>query len=180
MKRTLFIGLFIWIASTILSAQNMTLNDCIHYALKNNLSHTNQQLQSEMAKESYQQSKRDFLPEIGAGTTANKRFGRSIDPTTNTFVNQDFFSMNFYLDSQIDIFRGFTRVNRVKFQQLRYLMTREDMKQNEMEIAFGVMNAYYDALYFTNLREIVQKQMELSELNVITTRKLIELGLKAE
>lgn len=180
MIRTLFIGIFAWIASTTLMAQNMTLSDCIDYALKNNLSHTHQQLQSEMAKEAYQQSKRDFLPEISAGSTANKRYGRSIDPTTNTFVNQDFFSMGFSLNSQIDIFQGFTRVNRVKFQQLRYQMTREDIKQNEMEIAFGVMNAYYDALYFTNLREIVQKQTELSELNVTTTKKLIELGLKAE
>ncbi len=182
MKRIFLIGIFIfamlWIVSV--KAQNMDLNQCIEYALKNNLSHTGQLLQSDINKEAYYQSKRDFLPSVVAGSSANKRYGRSIDPTTNAFVNQDFFSMNFYMDSQIDIFRGFTRVNRMKFQKLRYLISQEDIKQNEMETAFGVMNAYYDVLYFSNLYNIVKEQLKLSELNRDKTKKLIDLGLKAE
>ena len=180
MKREFFAIFFILTTVTTIIAQDMSLNQCIRYALENNLSYANKNIEATIANEQYQQSKRDFLPEIGAGGSANKRYGRSIDPTTNAFVNQDFFSMNFYLDSQLDLFRGFTRVNSAKFQKLQYLISREDIKQKEIDIAFAVMNKYYDVLYFTSLQSIVQEQVELTRLNLEKTKKLIKLGLKAE
>ncbi|MFA6770952.1 MAG: TolC family protein [Bacteroidales bacterium] len=162
------------------SAQNMSLNQCISYALENNLSYENQKIESNIHKEMFNQSKRDFLPNINAGSTGNQQYGRSIDPTTNTFVNQSFFSMNFYLDAQIDIFKGFTQINRAKYQKLNYLIAVEEIKQKEIEIAFAVMDRYYDVLYFNNLTEIVEEQVRLTLLNLNKTEKLIELGLKAE
>lgn len=180
MKREFFTALFFLAATASIIAQDMNLNQCIRYALENNISYANKNIEATISNEQYRQSKREFLPEIGAGSSANKRYGRSIDPTTNTFVNQDFFSMNFYLDSQLDLFRGFTRINSAKFQKLQYLISREDIKQKEMDIAFAVMNKYYDVLYFTSLQSIVLEQVELTGLNLEKTKKLIELGLKAE
>ncbi len=180
MKRIGFTAFFLLTGIIIAMAQDMSLNECIRYALENNLAYANKNIEAFISNEQYRQSKRNFLPEFGAGSTANKRFGRSIDPTTNAFVNQDFFSMNFYLDSQLELFRGFTKINSVKFQKLQYLMRREDIKQKEMEIAFAVMNKYYDILYFSNLQNIVKEQVELTTLNVEKTKKMIDLGLKAE
>ncbi|MDO5665929.1 MAG: TolC family protein [Bacteroidia bacterium] len=180
MKRNFFTVLFLLVGTVAIKAQDMNLDECIRYALKNNLSYANKNIESSISNEQYHQSKRDFLPSLTAGSSANKRYGRSIDPTTNTFVNQDFFSMNFYLDSQVDLFRGFTRLNTVKFQKLQYLISRENIKQKEMEIAFAVMNKYYDVLYFRGLQSIVQEQVKLTTLNLEKTQKLIELGLKAE
>ncbi len=180
MKPVFFTLFFLSMLTAILTAQAMDLNQCIRYALENNLAYANKNIESTIAKEQYRQSKRDFLPSLNAGSSANKRYGRSIDPTTNTFVNQDFFSTSFYLDSQLDLFRGFTRLNTSKFQKIHYLISRENIKQQEMEIAFAVMNRYYDLLYFRNLQNIVQKQVELTILNLQKTQKLIELGLKAE
>ena len=160
--------------------QEMNLNQCIRYALENNLTYANKNIEADIADEQYRQSKRDFLPSFYAGSSANKLYGRSIDPTTNAFINQDFFSMNFYLDSQLDLFRGFTRLNSAKFQKLHYLINKEAIKQQEMNIAFKVMNMYYDVLYFNKLLGIVGEQVELSALNLQKTEKMIALGLKAE
>lgn len=180
MKRIFTLGLFLLGTLTTVMAQGMNLDQCIRYALDNNLSYANKNIEATINNELYHQSKRDFLPEIYGGGSGNKRYGRSIDPTTNTFVNQDFFSMNFYIDSQMELFQGFTRINTLKFQKLRHLISREEIKQQEIEIAFEVMNQYYDVLYFSNLAEIVQEQVELTTLNLEKTLKLIELGLKAE
>lgn len=178
MKRTLIVVLYLLV--TLFELQAMNLDQCISYALKNNLSFANKNIEATINNELHKQSKRNFLPEVYGGSSLNKRFGRSIDPTTNTYVNQDFFSMNFYLDSQIDLFKGFTRTNTIKFHKLQLLISREDIKQKEIEIAFEVMHQYYDVLYFNNLVDIVQEQVVLTKLNVDKTNKLIELGLKAE
>lgn len=161
-------------------AQTMGLRQCISYALENNPAYINKAIESEITKESYRQSIRNFLPGVSGGSSANKQYGRSIDPTTNTFVNHDFFSMNFYIDPQLEIFQGFTRINRVKFQKLQYLISREEIKQKEIEIAFAIMNQYYDLLYFTGLYDIVQEQVRLSSLNLDKINKMIGLGLKSE
>ena len=167
---TLILDCFVTYA-TKTKAQQMNLNQCIEYALKNNLIYANRHIKSEIYGEIYRQSKRNLLPDIIAGSSANKRYGKSIDPTTNTFANRNFFSMNFYIDSQIDIFNGFTKINRIKFQKLRYLTGCEDVKQGEMEIIFAVMQAYYEVLYSKNLKDIAKSQLEISELNLNKTRK---------
>jgi len=180
MRHAFFTFLFLSAISAVTVAQEMDLSQCIRYALENNLAYANKNIGADIADEQYRQTKRDFLPSLYAGSSANKRYGRSIDPTTNTFITQDFFSMNFYLDSQLDLFRGFTRVNSAKFQKLQYLINREEVKQQEMEIAFEVMNKYYDVLYFNKLQTIVHEQVELTALNLQKTQKMITLGLQAE
>mgnify|MGYP000926154701 FL=1 len=179
MRHIIIILLFLS-ATIITTAQEVTLNQCIQYALENNLAFANKNIEADIAKEQLSQQRREFLPSLNVGGSANKLFGRSIDPTTNSFVNQDFFSMNFYLDSDIQLFRSFTRVNTVKFLKLQYLISNENIKQHEMEIVFAVMNKYYDVLYFANLQKIVQEQVELTNLNLQKTEKLVQLGLKSD
>ncbi|HOG20051.1 MAG TPA: TolC family protein [Salinivirgaceae bacterium] len=179
MRHIIIILLFLS-ATIITTAQKTTLNQCIQYALENNLAFANKNIEADIAKEQLSQQRREFLPSLNVGGSANKLFGRSIDPTTNSFVNQDFFSMNFYLDSDIQLFRSFTRVNTVKFLKLQYLISNENIKQQEMEIVFAVMNKYYDVLYFANLQKIVQEQVELTNLNLQKTEKLVQLGLKSD
>lgn len=180
MKRIFLLSGFFMMVLVSAMAQTMDLSQCIRHALDHNLSMVNRILETELNNEQYRQAKRNFLPVVGTGTTAYKQFGRSIDPTTNTFVNEDFFSSNFYLDSQIELFKGFSRINTVKFRKLHYLISNEKARQNEMEVAFAVMNRYYDVIYFKGLKDIVKEQVGLTELNMHKTLKLIELGLQAE
>jgi len=180
MKRIFLLSGFFMMILVSAMAQTMDLSQCIRHALYHNLSMVNRTLETELNNEQYRQAKRNFLPVVGTGTTAYKQFGRSIDPTTNTFVNEDFFSSNFYLDSQIELFKGFSRINTVKFRKLHYLISNEKARQSEMEVAFAVMNRYYDVIYFKGLKDIVKEQVGLTELNMHKTLKLIELGLQAE
>lgn len=162
------------------TSQTMSLSQCIRYALEHNLSYANSSIESSVRYEQLQQSKRNLLPYVGAGSSASKQYGYSIDPTTNTFVNEDFLSSNFYVESQLELFRGFARINQIRYQRVQHQISQENRKQREMEIAFEVMNTFYDVLYLAALQEIVQEQVELTTLNVEKTLRLINLGLKAE
>lgn len=166
--------------STIVKAQEMSLKDCVLFAVENNISFTNKKIEAAISKEIFQQSKRNLTPSLGLESTGNLFFGKSIDPTTNAFVNQKLFSTNFYLSSQIELFRGFVKQNTIKFNKAQYLMNQEDVRQKEMELSFEVMNNYYDVLYYQNLLEIVEEQVKLTQLNLKKMEKLIEIGLKAQ
>ena len=180
MRRLILTWFLLLTGLTTIVAQTMNLTQCIVYALEHNLSYSNKNIEATISNEQYLQARRDFLPFICAGSSGVKSYGRSIDPTTNTFITQDFLALNFNLDVQLELFRGFSRLNAIRFQKLQYQISYEELKQKEMEIAFMVMNSYYDALYFRNLEEIMQEQVRLTVLNVEKTRKMIDLGLKAE
>ncbi len=178
--KSIIISIILTTITAGIFAQPMSMEQCIEYAISNNLSHKNRTIEAAISKEQHRQSKRDLLPGIAGGSSATKQFGRSIDPTTNSFVNDQFFSANFYIDSQLELFRGFRNINSIKFQKLQHLISCENMKQSELDLSFEIMSLYYDAQYYNLLQRIVKEQVELSIRNTEKTKKQIELGLQAE
>ena len=177
-NRLLILIFFMMTLSSI--AQDYTLEDCINYAMDKNLSLSNQKINAEISEENYLQSKRNLLPVIEAGASGNQYFGRSIDPTTNDFVNQRLFSSNFYLSTQVSLFNGFIKQNTIKFNKLQHLLSEEQVKQKEIELTYTIMTAFYDAIYYEQLLKVVDEQLSLTKINIDKTNKLIDLGLKAE
>ena len=175
-----FAGIFLLISVNAFSQEEWTLERCIHYAIANNLDVKQSNIQNKINKESLAQSKRDLLPSVSLRTGANNSFGRSLDYTTYQYVNTSQFYSSFNLSGGIDIFRGFVKQNTISFNKLSHLAGIEDEKQLEYSIAFTVMQAYYNTLYYNGLVEIVKQQKELSEMNLEQTRKQVDLGLKAK
>lgn len=178
MYKTLLIGFFITISISVF-AQKMNLDDCINYAFENNPSLLNKKIDRSIALETYRQSKRDLLPSLDAGSSGNMFFGKSIDPGTNSFVNEKLFSTNFALSAQLDLFSGFMKQNRIAYERINYMMSKEDFRQMELDMSFQIMNSFYDFIYYNDLYDIVKRQVEITKLNLTKTEKLIELGLKS-
>lgn len=162
-------------------AQEMKMEECVRYALSNNIALSNAAINGLVAKEEYRQAKRNMLPIIESGISGGQLFGRSIDPQTNTYVSEgSILSADVYLTAQVNLFDGFKKQNSIRYTKLQYLMRQEDQSQTKMELAFKVMNSYYDVLYYEKLEQIATEQVKLTELNFQHTKKQIELGLKAE
>lgn len=164
-----------------LSAQEMwTLNECISYGIKNNLQLHNAQLNEKLAGQNYQQSKWNLLPGISATTSAGMNYGRSVDPQTNGYINTAFFNNSYSLGASMDVFRGFMLQNQIRYQKFR----KEEAKNNKMsaadDLAFEVMNAFFDVIYYEEFLKIANEQKALSELNVKKTEILVSTGLKAQ
>ncbi|NND80701.1 MAG: TolC family protein [Maribacter sp.] len=156
-----------------------SLDDCISYALQHNLQleNTNYDLASD--KETYRQSIRNVLPTINGYSDYNIRYGRSIDPNDNSIVNTDFFSNNYSINSSIDLFQGFQKVNEIKAAKFMYKATREETLQQKYLLAFRIMRAYYDIQFFEGLLAISNEQQAVSQQNFDLVKKQIDLGLKA-
>jgi outer membrane protein len=182
MKNIILIAtvLFFFIGQEIFSQEKWTLEQCIQYAITNNLNVKQSNIQNEINKENLDQSKRDLLPYASFNTGASNSFGRSLDYKTYEYVNTTLLYGNYSISSGIDIFRGFTKRNTITFHKMNYLAGVEDEKLQEISVAFSVMEAYINTLYYNGLIEIVTEQKELSELNLGQTRKMVDLGLKAK
>src|SRR5262245_14270362 len=93
------IVLLTFVASFVLKAgaqpvEKWNLQKCVEYALKNNISVRQADVQARIVALTYEQSKLSQYPSIDFQNSGGYRFGRSIDPTTNLFTNQEILATN--------------------------------------------------------------------------------------
>ncbi len=160
--------------------EKWSLEDCIDYALKNNLDIESSKIASAVNKEILAQSKRNRLPYINAGTNYNINFGKSVDPNTNDVTYNSFASNSYSLSGSVPLFEGFIRNNQIAYNQFIYRAGLAKEETQKVEIAFAVMNAFHNSLYYKGLLEIVKEQKELSELNLGKVIKETEVGISTK
>lgn len=173
------IAILLVTAGAVKAQKKWTLDECIAYALENNLELESQAIANASGKEIYEQSKRNRLPSIDAGSSYRINYGKSVDPNTNAIVNNNFASNSYSLQGGLVLFEGFIRGNYTAYARFKHLAGIEQGKALKTDIAFEVMNSFHNALYFRGLLEIVKEQKELSELNLEKIRKQSKVGISA-
>ncbi len=176
----LILTIIFYPGAEVSSAQEKwSLDECIAYALENNLEIETMSLTNESAEERYVQSKRNRLPWMEAGSGYRISYGKSVDPNTNVVVTNNFASNSYSLQGGLVLFEGFIQNNRIAYARFRHLAGLEEEKALKTDIAFDVMDHYYNALYYKGLLAIVKEQKEISELNLEKVRKESEVGVSA-
>lgn len=159
--------------------EKWTLDECVAYALQHNLQLQDFIYNADSGREDYRQSIRNLLPAVNANSNYNVNSGRAEDPNTGTFVVQDFFSNNYSLQSNIDLFQGFQKINSIKASKFLYNATKQEALQQKYLLAFRVMQAFNDIRFFEGLIAIANEQLGVSKTNYHLVETQIELGLMA-
>jgi len=82
------------------------LEECVNYAVENNLTIKQLELQYDNAKLGESDAKGAFLPTLNASGSGSWSSGSGIDPTTNSIISGTFFSMNGGVSSGVAVFNG--------------------------------------------------------------------------
>ncbi|HET8735522.1 MAG TPA: TolC family protein [Pricia sp.] len=167
------------IGTRTVAQETWTLEECVAYAVANNLVVNDVEYYEDASREAYRQSVRNLLPSVSGFSNYDKRFGRSEDPNTSAIVTTDFFSNNYALNSSIDLFRGFQKWNAIKAAKFIREAAHEEVLQEKYLLAFRVMSAFYSIRFNEGLVDISKEQEQISQNNYDLVKRQIELGLKA-
>ncbi len=181
MKRLICTILFILIISIPqLSAQKKwTLEECIDYALTNNIGLQRQKLQSEIDRTNFTKSRLGMLPNLNFGSDVNVGFGRSIDPVTNLITFEQNISNSFSLVSNVSVFNGFASINTVSANKFMLKAGLENEKVERNTLIVSILGAFYQALYAKGLENAAALQTDLSEKQLFRIQKTVEAGREA-
>lgn len=179
MRKFLFLAVLM-LSLQLTAQEKWTLNECITFAIKNNLQLHNADINQNIAETNYHQSKWNLLPGIGGGADASMNYGRSVDPNTNGIINTSFFNNSYYLGAAVDLFKGFILQNQIKYQKFRKEVAENNKLSATDDLAFAVMTEFYNVHYYEELLKIANEQKALSEMNVKKTQVLVSTGLKAQ
>ncbi len=160
--------------------KEMSLQDCIQYALDHNIDIKKQVLTVETQKKTLMQSKLGLLPTLNAGATHGYNWGQTIDRYTNQFATSRVRSNNFYVSSNFNVFSGFRDINTVKQNQMELMATNYDLDLLMDNISVTVAGYYLDILYNQELLDVARSQLEVTKLQVNRMQKLVDAGSMAK
>jgi len=156
-----------------------TLEDCIEYAVSNNLDLKRQMLQTESAEVNFLKSKMDVLPSLNFGSDANLGFGRSIDPVTNLITFKQNISNSYSLNSNFQLFTGFNALNTIAANKFMLKAGIEAEKVVRNTLVVEILGQYYQVLYAKGIEDVSRQQLELSERQHFRIVKMVETGREA-
>jgi len=179
MKRIIAVSLFL--SLTIMQAaysqdQGWTLEECIDYALQNNIGLQRQALQSENAGVDLIKSKMSLLPDLNFGTDARLGFGRSIDPVTNLITFKQNISNAYSLSTSFTLFSGFAALNSVEAGKFMVMAGLESEKVARNTLVVEIMGQYYQVVYARGMEEAARMQMEQSGRQLERITRMVETG----
>ncbi|MCX6242946.1 MAG: TolC family protein [Bacteroidetes bacterium] len=157
-----------------------TLEDCINYALENNLDIQKQIQSVESNKANLTQSALSMLPNLNASGSNYWNFGQTIDQYTNTFATTSVRSNNFYLSSNMVLFNGLQKLNTVKENQIMVLASKYDLDVMKNSISLAVAGYYLDILFNSELLDVSNEQLRITKQQVERIQKLVDAGSSAK
>ena len=158
-------------------AQNKwTLEQCIDYALKNNIQLRQQQITTSINKNNFVQSKLSMLPNISLNANHNYMSGHTIDPFTNEFIPNNSNTENFSFSSSVTLFNGFKIQNNIKYQKYNWLVAQQQTEKIKNSIVLNIISSYLQVLYAKENLKLAESQKKVSELQLANTQKLYDAG----
>lgn len=122
--RKVLIAMCVAAAPLGMQAKQWTLQDCINYALANNISLQKTQLQKASANEDYLQSKAALLPSLSANTSQNVSYtpwvasGISSEGYTKSSIDKVYYNGSYSVMGSYTIWNGNKNRNQIKLNKL--------------------------------------------------------------
>ncbi len=178
MKRLLLLSLF-WATAFAGYSQDKkvwTLQDCIDYALKNNLDVKRNLLNVKSSEINLNQAKFQMMPTFNAGSSFGYNWGRSIDPTTNLFDTQRINSFNINGNTSLLLFNGFRLFNTYRQSSVENEAAMEDFNRAKNDVILNVITLYTSVIFNQELLSNAESQLATTEQQLERTRRLAEAG----
>ena len=165
---------FIFISTQ--AQQIWSLEDCIDYALKNNISLKQSELNIELNKNEYFQSKMELLPSVNISNSFNNNRGRYINPFTNEFDEEVSSSLNLSYNSNFSLFNGFKNINQIKKAANESLKSIYDLESAQNDLISSIALSYLQILFNEELFQTSQSQLDLTKNQENRIKTLVEAG----
>ena len=152
------------------------LQKCVDYALKNNISVRQADIQARFSALTLRQTKATALPSFNFSSSAGSSFGLSNNPATGIYENSSFFNVGSQLQSQVTLFNWFYRKNSIAADKFTAQGDMEQTKKVQNDVALSVAVGYLQVLLAREQVKISGIQIQQTTAQLESTRKQVDAG----
>jgi outer membrane protein len=169
MKRIFFVVSIGLLAGFGMAQENngpLTLRQAIETGLGKNLDVKQSEIAMETGKINWNQARLNMLPNIDGNASAGINQGRSIDPFTNSYINQQVNYNSYGLGAGVVLFNGFSMQNSVRRTAYAYEAAKMDLQQVKDNLTIQIILAYLQVLSNDDMLTQARNQEVLSKRQV--------------
>lgn len=149
MKRCMLVLMVCFLFQTGVSGQEaapaLSLEQAIETALANNIYVRQSTLRMTSAKIDDRQAKANLLPSVNASVVHGINLGRSIDPFTNSYVDQEIKFGSYGAGASLLLFNGLNQQHTMRQQGFAYDTSKLELQQARDNLSLSIMLAYLQA-----------------------------------
>lgn len=176
-----FIGLLLITVPTSLFAQEKwDLRKCVAYAVQNNISVKQADVQARISALQLKQAKLNKIPTASFSANLGEQFGRSIDPTTNQFTTTNFFFNQYQLQGGAQIYNWGRLKNLKEAADFNAQAALTDVERTANDISLNVASYYLNVLAANEQVRIVEVQISQTLAQYDVTKKKVDAGALPE
>lgn len=156
------------------------LRRCVEYAMANNITVRQAEVQASISEITLRQSKYQQIPSLNFQGSHGFSFGRNVDPTTNIITDRSSMFQQLALSTQVNLFNWNSQRNTISANDLTYQADKAALEKAKNDIGLLVANQYLVTLL--QMEAVVVNEVTLSQtsLQLANTRKLVAAGTVPE
>ncbi len=178
LKRTL-VAVLMLVALSASAQEQWSLQKCIDYALENNITVKQQQLNTNYYDNQLKQARNNRLPSVSGSVSDNYSYGRS-ERDDGTIVSSDDNRVSASLSGSMNLWSGFRVNNSVSQAEFTYQARLADLEKAKDDLQLNIAAAYLEILFADELIQVSKDQIGVTTLQVGRTEKLVEAGSLAK
>ncbi|MBR2206168.1 MAG: TolC family protein [Prevotella sp.] len=184
MRKVLLIGVAM-LGTVQMSAQKQwTLQDCIDYAMENNITLKKSQLQKQSATEDLKGAKAALLPTVSASTNQSLGYQPWKDTgmayvtngTVNTKVDKTSYNGSYSLSGQWTVWNGGRNTNTIKLDRLAEQEAELSSRETANSIQERIAQIFSQILYLDESVKVNEQMLETSKKNEERGQEMLNVG----
>lgn len=162
--------------SALSQSKKWTLQECVDYALKNNISIKQSELNLKATEIDKNATFYSFLPNVNGSASHSWSIGANTNPVTNVRENVTTQYSQLGLSSNVVIFNGLQKLNTYRKEKLAIIASQYQLDKMKDDIALNVANAYLQILFTKEALKVQTEQLAFDEKQLNRTQELVNSG----
>ena len=153
-----------------------TLEESVRYAIANNISVKQTELDAKNTILDKKDALGNFLPTLNANASHSWNIGLNQDITTGLLRNQTTQFTSAGASLGIDIYKGLQNQNTLRKANLSSIAAQYQVMKMKEDIALNVANAFLQVLFNKENLKVQQEQLAISEKQLLRSEELVQAG----
>jgi len=176
-KQTVLLFLLMCSVLSFSQEKKWTLLECVNYALENNISIKQNELNIQQSEVNKKDALGFFLPTLNASGSHSWNIGLNQNITTGILENLTTQFTSLGLSSNVTIYNGLQNVNQLHRANLAILASQYQLADMKDDISLFVVNSFLQILFNKEQLKIQQAQYKITDQNLKRTIELVDAGV---
>ena len=177
MKKILLSALVLFLGIAVNAQEReWTLEEAVAYALENNISIKQSQLEVDLADIDRSEAVGNFLPRLNASASNSWNTGLTQNVTTGILQTQTTRNFSAGVTASMNLSAGLNNWKQLQLARMAQLASEYSLEQMKDDIALFVANAYLQVLFNKESLKVIQAQHEITLEQLQRVQELVEAG----